>query len=220
MTKEPLRICIEKKKVYDPSTNRSITNKLYADSDFFEPYILHDEIDVYNKATQQYERRRRTTGISYSRLGEIIISFAYCSNKDVYNKKEAKHIVTGRIVQVITNMKTNNKLTQSFNNNSFYFSNYPTYQEFAIACAAYTNNFMPLRIRHSGSSSDGIYDNTLNTDSRDTSSYHFHIGFVTDTYERFMEVLNREKDQEKDTITAVDTTKDVEENVSSIPDMC
>jgi hypothetical protein len=71
------------------------------DSGFIEPFIVYDTISVYDKSANKYTPKKRSTAISYSNVGEIIISMTVCSNKDAFVKSIASKILHGRIKKAL-----------------------------------------------------------------------------------------------------------------------
>lgn len=72
-----------------------------AETSFFTPYIIYDEVDYLNPVTSKIEKRKRTVGVSFSDSGEIIIATTICSPVDAYSTKVAIAKVTGRIIGMI-----------------------------------------------------------------------------------------------------------------------
>lgn len=195
----------------DPKTNKVVKTKLYIDSDYYSPYIIHDTVEIYDKSQDKFTSVKRTTGISFGVNGDIVVAFAYCSPKDTYNKQEAKNIVTGRIVQLITHKTTNSCFVLN-TQYAYYFKDLPMFNEFADACSRYTSaSFMPMRVKHSGKNRDSSYNNTIVTSKDDTTKYHWHIGFVNDTYLVFYQ--NIQDNIVKDQTYVAQESNDIEEAV-------
>lgn len=81
-----------------------------------------------------FDVRKRTTGISFSEHGEIILAFAICSPLDRFNKKIARGRILKRIRTIIEtydrNLALNAPREMFGNNSSFYFQSIDQFLEF------------------------------------------------------------------------------------------
>jgi len=173
---------------------------------------------MFNKSTNEYERRKRLTGISFSTIGEIIIAMVICSPKDLFIKHKARDKAAGRVRQMAF------RISQGINKASY--SEEETFYCGDMSCYLEQNNlfdtaarllFTPHYIDHQ------VYDHIegkiiqkFNTIKKNPSEIYFHTEFVTRTYANFMSDI--ETSQETSFVSEItmgtDTTQ--EESISPV----
>lgn len=156
---------------------------------FFSPYLIYDNVSIYDKSEGAFVVRRRTTGISYDMNGAIIVAFAICSKQDVYSKTKIRHKIEGRIVQIIHALHdpSNNNKHMLNTEHAYYFDSLETYNEFVEASTAFNSAFAsPYKMTQEGKDKDGPFKCNLDTVRDDMTSFYWHKSFVAQTYGNFM----------------------------------
>ena len=161
--------------------------RLAADARFYEPYIIHDEVTVYDKNNNCYITRRRSVGISFSEDGNILIAHAICSEKDTFDKKKGATIVRSRI---------NTTLKSSFAKmkNVFYFNSLETFNSFTTQFDASSRLFfVPFEVALTNESGVTKSIRTLagksrTCDSKSPSEAYFNKKYINEIYAKFFSV--------------------------------
>lgn len=160
---------------------------------YYDPYIMHDIVTIYDKSTNQYVDRHRTMGVSFSRDKQIIIATTVCSGLDTFNKKKGTNIVRSRI---------NTALKSCFNRkkNVLYFRNI---SEFNTFCDRFDDMsklmFVPYEVSH-------MKENTItrerlvdpknrNSAVKSPSDIYLNAGYVRDIHTKFFYSEEKEDEQ-------------------------
>lgn len=158
--------------------------KLSTDARYYEPYIIHDDVTVFDKNNNEYINRRRSVGISFSEDGKILISHAICSEKDPFDKKKGATIVRSRID---TALKSGFRRTK----NVFLFNDLQSFNTFVLQFdTAARLFFVPFEIVltdqegavHSVRSLPG---KCRHSESRTPSESYFNSTYINQIYAKF-----------------------------------
>ena len=161
--------------------------KLSTDARYYEPYIIQDDVTVFDKNNNQYITRRRSVGISFSEDGKILIAHAICSEKDPFDKRKGATIVRSRID---TALRTRFGRTK----NVFLFADLQAFNTFAQQFeGAARLFFVPFEIALTDHQGDVHAVRTLpgkcrHTDSRTPSESYFNASYINQIYEKFFSI--------------------------------
>lgn len=175
---------------------------------YYDPYIMHDMVTIYDKSTNQYVDRHRTMAVSFSRDKQIIIATTVCSGLDTFNKKKGTNIVRSRI---------NTALKSSFGRkkNVLYFRNIKEFNEY---CDRFDDMaklmFVPYEVSH-------MKDNTItrerlvdpknrNSAVKSPSDIYLNAGYVRDTHTKFFYSEDQEDEQPAKLCRATSDCEDVD----------
>tara|TARA_R110002074_G_scaffold402324_1_gene606944 strand:- start:2536 stop:3117 length:582 start_codon:yes stop_codon:yes gene_type:complete len=156
--------------------------------DFREPSLLYDTIPVFDKSRQQYLPRKRSTAISYSDSGEIILTMTVCSEKDTFTKAIAYKILQGRMKKALVQYLGTAEPTYSasYVEGTYIFTDSESFNQFCNTMDAMGRQFFaPYNVQYASR----ITNNPEYIRLEAFSDIYLHRVFIQKTWSEFAEEL-------------------------------
>ena len=102
-------------------------------TEFTEPFYLYDNITIFDKESNTFALRQRSTAVSLSTLGEIVLATTICSKYDQFNKKVAREILNKRVLGIIEKSIAGQSPINSMTEGAFYFQDKDIFVDFCNA---------------------------------------------------------------------------------------
>jgi len=154
------------------------------DTEFREPFILYDTIPVYDKSRGEYVPKKRSSAVSVSDVGEIIIVTTICSDKDTFNKKTARSILQGRLNYTIEQYHDcrEARYVGNYTEGSYLFVDLATFEQF---CDALNGMGRQYFAPYSASYANKLTNHPEDVRMDNVSDVYMHRDFVAKTWNAF-----------------------------------
>ena len=163
-----------------------------AEVEFREPFLLYDNISVYDKTRETYVTRKRATGVSISDSQEIAVVMAICSEKDIFSKKIARQIIEGRLNKTILEYLDRKEPTysHSFTKGSYLFMDFESFNQFCGTLDALGLQFFsPNKIKYAPRLSRQPEELELSS----FSDFYMHRTFVTNAWKNYCKAVEEKE---------------------------
>lgn len=166
--------------------------KLKSNPLYFEPYIIHDMVTVYDKSTKQYIDRQRTVGISFGHTKEIVVATTICSALDSFDRRKGTMIVRNRInTALLTNFKRAKNVLH-----------FKSITDFNLYCDRFDDTsrllFVPYevtRVNDNKTTRERLVDpKSRNTDVMNPSDIYLNATYIKDLHTKFF--YSEKKDEQ------------------------
>lgn len=155
-----------------------LKNNKGSNTSWFEPYYIYDTVSAFNRTTNTFEPRKRTTAVFFSTNTSILIIHSICSPYDNFSKKKAKGIIHRRFNHYINSSKFVEKV--------YHFGSIEEYKKYAENTAdLIRSNFCPYHF-YQETDTDVV---PISSGEADIVQLYFQVNYISALYNKFHNVL-------------------------------